>query len=71
MGLLFRLIVAAAWLIYAQLLLRNFDDIVDNINGWQYLGLVLILFAGAPIFLLYEIFEFLLDLILPEGWNED
>ena len=70
MGLLLQLIAAAVWLIYAQLLLRNFDDIIDEINGWQYLGLVLIIFAGAPVFLLYEIFEFLLDLILPEGWDE-
>ena len=57
-------------MIYAQLLLRNFDDIVDDISGWRYLVLVLILFAGAPVFLLYEILEFLLDLILPEGWDE-
>ena len=71
MGLLFQLIVAAVWAIYAQLLLRNFDDIVDDISGWRYLVLIFILFAGAPVFLLYEILEFLLDLILPEGWDED
>lgn len=63
--------MAAAWLLYSWLLLRNFDDIADEISGWQYLGLVLILLVGAPVFLLYEILESLLDLILPEGWDEE
>ena len=63
--------IALIWIIYTGMLLYNFRELMEEMSIVSQVLLELILFIGAPFFLGVEILEFLLDLILPEGWDDD
>ena len=68
MGLYLILII---WLLLAFKLISNFWETFEEIGWLEQLCLMLILTFGAPFFFIVEILEFLIDLILGEGWDKD
>ena len=63
--------IALIWCLLASMFFYNFRDIIEELSEFRQFLLVIILLFGAPFFFIVEILEFLLDLILPEGWDDD
>ena len=63
--------IALIWCLLASMFFYNFRDIIEDLSEFRQFLLVLILLLGAPFFFIVEILEFLLDLILPEGWDDN
>ena len=62
--------LAILWAIGTAILLYNFKDIMIDLGYVAQIFLVLILMVGTPFFFAVEVLEGLLDLILPEDWDE-
>ena len=63
--------IVIIWCLLASMFFYNFRDIMENLSEFRQFLLVAILFIGAPFFFIVEILEILLDLILPEGWDDE
>lgn len=63
--------IVIIWCLLASMFFYNFRDVIENLSEFRQFLLVTILFIGAPFFFIVEILEILLDLILPEGWDDE
>lgn len=53
-------------------LAANWESICMNkFTNFEIIIVILIIFIGAPVFAWAGMLETILDLILPEGWNDD
>ena len=60
------------WLILGFLHLITYAGAIAGVNNWKDKIILMILFmVGGPFFSITVILEFIISLILGEGWNDD
>ena len=63
-------LIMIIWAFWAWRLIDNFDEDLRTLPWYKEIALVLILVLGAPFFMIEEILEILIDMLLEEN-NED
>ena len=64
-------VIGVIWAILAFLIFMEYADDLAQVKWYDWLPAAIILILGAPIFTLNNILTFLLDLFMPEGWEDD
>lgn len=63
-------LIMIVWAFWAWRLIDNFDEDLRTLPWYKEIALALILILGAPFFMIEEILEILIDMLLEEN-NED
>lgn len=64
-------IIIALWGLIAFSLLQQYADVCGDLSNSQLMIVCLIFIVGAPAFAIVNLLTALLDIILPEGWDND
>lgn len=64
-------IISALWIISGCTLIIQYFDIANDLGLPKWMIVCSIFLAFGPCFLLVNILESILDLIMPEGWNDN
>lgn len=64
-------IISALWIISGCTLIIQYFDIANDLGLAKWMIVCFIFLAFGPCFLLVNILESILDLIMPEGWNDN
>lgn len=62
---------ALLWIICGGTLIIQYFDIVKEMSFGRWVLMCAIFLSFGPFFLLINVLESLLDLIMPEGWNDN
>lgn len=64
-------IILFVWATISLTMLLGFSEIVEELSTIQLILFTIIIIIGSPFLFISQIFILLLDLILPEGWDDD
>lgn len=65
------MLIIFLWAIIGVATCLSYFDTLMQVDDWAQFIATAIFFIGGPFFLIVEILEFILDLILPEGWEDN
>ena len=63
-------LIMIIWAFWAWRLIDNFDEDLRTLPWYKEIALALILILGAPFFMIEEILEILIDMLLEENSGE-
>ena len=65
------IIIETIWMIMAAALMFQYIDMMKDLSKPDILVVIIVLFIGAPFFFMVNISEAILDVIFPEGWDDE
>ena len=65
------IIIETMWMVMAATLMLQYIDMMKDLPKPDILVVIIVLFIGAPFFFIVNILEAILDVIFPEGWDDD
>lgn len=65
------IIIAILWFILSTTVLFEYGPYAKDLRGLDLLVFFLVVIIGGPVFGINNILVQILDLLLPEGWNDD
>ena len=65
------IIIEIMWMVMAATLMLQYIDMMKDLSKPDILVVIIVLFIGAPFFFIVNILEAILDVIFPEGWDDD
>lgn len=65
------IIIETMWMIMAAALMFQYIDMMKDLSKPDILVVIIVLFIGAPFFFMVNILEAILDVIFPEGWDDE
>ena len=65
------LIIEILWIFIWCTLCMDYFDVLASVPTTNRIIGMIIFFIGAPFFLIVNVLEFMLNLIFPDGWNDD
>lgn len=65
------IIIVSLWGILSTLAFMEYVDAAKDLKGWNQFFFFLIFIIGGPVFGINQILTALLDILLPEGWDDD
>ena len=65
------IIIETMWLVMTVTLMLQYIDMMKDLSKPDILVVIIVLFVGAPFFFIVNILEAILDVIFPEGWDDD
>lgn len=68
---LFTVFVVCFWICSALLVIKDLEDWILKIPFLQVGAVVAIAIVGGPFFVIVNGLEYLLDIFLPDGWDDD
>ena len=71
MGGLSVIIITILWFILSTTVLFEYGPHAKDLRGLDLLVFLLVVIIGGPVFGINKMLVQILDLLLPEGWNDD
>ena len=65
------IIIETMWMVITVTLMLQYINMMKDLSKPDILVVIIVLFIGAPFFFIVNILEAILDVIFPEGWDDD
>lgn len=64
-------VIIIAWCIIGLLVGLQYGHCCNNLPNWKKFLCAMVFLVGGPFFVVAQVCEMILDILLPEGWDDD